>query len=86
MDVVDIRWGLAVLRGDTGDFVGVSFKRDEPRLTELPMVDWDGTELAEDTGLTLILEPDLEPAREERVNREVILANEARVINTFLIH
>lgn len=66
---------------------GVTFKRDEPadEPTDLLTVFCDRTELAEDTGLVLTLEVDLDPAREDSVDREVTLAKEARVINTFLI-
>ena len=67
MDEVDIRWSLVVVLQSTGDFVGVTFKRDKPTLepTDLLIVDWDRTELAENTGLALTLEP--VPEREERV-------------------
>jgi hypothetical protein len=41
-------------------------------------------ELADDRDLALTLEADPGPAR-EGVNREVTLAKDARVINTFLI-
>lgn len=86
-DVVDIRWVLA--GRDMVDFVvdGVTFKRDEAtdELTDFLTVFCDRTELAEDTGLVLTLEGDLDPAREESVDREVTLAKDALVINTFLI-
>jgi len=66
----------------------VTFKREEQTLepTDLLMVDWDRTELAEDTGLALTLEPVPEPAREERVDRELTLANETRVINMHFLN
>ena len=65
----------------------MAFKRDEPadEATDLLIVFCDRTELAADTGLVLTLEVDLDPAREESVDREVTLAKEARVINTFLM-
>ena len=85
--VVDVRWVLA--GRDIVDFVvdGVTFKRDEPadETTDRLVVFCERTELAEDTGLALTVEVDLDPAREDSVDREATLAKDARVINTFLI-
>jgi hypothetical protein len=90
--VVDIRWGLEEeARGDTVD-VGVDgvlmFKRDEvidDEATDFPAVLCDRAELAEERDLALTPEVDSDPVREERVDREVTLAKDARVINTFVI-
>jgi hypothetical protein len=71
VEVVDIRLVL-----DAGDFVGVRLDA-----SDLLTVVCGRTELAEDIGLTLALA--LVPVREESVDREVTLAKEARVINTF---
>jgi len=91
---VDIRWGLEedeVVRG--GDLTVVDFEvdgvltfnRDEVTEDDFPAVLCDRAELAEDDVLALE-EIDPDPVREEMVDREATLANDARVItgNTFL--
>jgi hypothetical protein len=90
--VVDIRWGLEEEgrgdieeRGDTFVDFGVdgvlTFKRDEATDGDFPAVLCDRAELADDRDLAL----EVDPVREERVDREATLAKDARVIKTFLI-